>query len=230
MLQYYAATLLSFWKTKQQKFRTAINSSPFSTYCTFIIFFCEIRTHKADRLTLYSKSEKSRPPLPPLNPPPLKPGGGPRGGAKEPLLSGRPRPPRGPMKPRPRKPPLPRLCLRGMPNVSEFILLSSAQVVLRSLTHKDRSGSIVVGNKHTSTKTFDIQGEAPQAEILILALNVNILCKTVFKIRTKSETTTNWCITVKPEVPPSTQLRKYATYLEYPLSPPLLKERKTRVL
>ncbi|KAG7242579.1 hypothetical protein INR49_020292 [Caranx melampygus] len=67
--------------------------------------------------------EKSRPPLPPLNPP-LKPGGAPRGGPKEPLLAGLPRPPRGPMKPRPRKPPLPRLCLRGMPNVG-----------LRSLTN-----------------------------------------------------------------------------------------------
>lgn len=50
---------------------------------------------------LYSKSEKSRDPCPPLNPP-LKPGGAPRGGPKDPLLDERPRPPRGPMKPRPR--------------------------------------------------------------------------------------------------------------------------------
>lgn len=112
-----------------------------------------LEPHKADRFTLYSKSEKSRPPLPPLNPP-LKPGGAPRGGPKEPLLAGRPRPPRGPMKPRPRKPPLPRLCLRGMPNVSAFIRLSSAQVGLRSLTHaKTDQGASFSGNTHTSTKT-----------------------------------------------------------------------------
>lgn len=47
---------------------------------------------------LYSKSEKSRPPRPPLNPP-LKPGGGAvlRGPPNEPLLGARPRPPRGAM-------------------------------------------------------------------------------------------------------------------------------------
>lgn len=118
-----------------------------SADCMLIIF---------DRFTLYSKSEKSRPPLPPLNPP-LNPGGAPRGGPNEPLLSGRPRPPRGPMKPRPRKPPLPRLCLRGMPKVSEFIRLSSAQVDLRSLTHtKTDQDPFFGGKKHNSTKKKDM--------------------------------------------------------------------------
>lgn len=44
------------------------------------------------------------------------------------------------MKPRPRKPPLPLLYRRGMPNVSEFMRLSSAQVDLRSLTHNHQQG------------------------------------------------------------------------------------------
>lgn len=92
--------------------------------------------HRAS-FTLYSKSEKSRPPRPPLNP-----GGPPLVVPKEPLLSGRPLPPRGAMNPRPRKPPRPLLCLRGMPNVSEFMRLSSAQVDLRSLTHNDHHGVI----------------------------------------------------------------------------------------
>lgn len=105
--------------------------------------------HTVKRFTLYSKSEKSRPPLPPLNP-----GGAPLGGPKDPLLAGRPLPPRGPMKPLPRKPPLPRLYLRGMPNVSAFIRLSSAQVGLLSLTNKDWSAFISLGKRKAPKMTL----------------------------------------------------------------------------
>lgn len=137
-LQHYAATLLSFWKNKERfHFRMDTKTRLLPTVL-----------QKQLRLTLYSKSEKSRPPLPPLNPP-LKPGGAPRGGPKEPLLDGRPRPPRGPMKPRPRKPPLPRLCLRGRPNVSAFIRLSSAQVGLRSLRTHNYTHNYTHRNKQT---------------------------------------------------------------------------------
>ena len=94
-------------------------------------FKCWVNQNGKEWFTLYSYSTNSRPPLLPPRNPPLKPGGAPRGGPKEPLLMARPLPPRKPMPPRlPLKPPRPRLCLSGMPKVSEFILLSSAQVCL----------------------------------------------------------------------------------------------------
>lgn len=151
-------------------------------YCAFILFV-KAELIKVDRFTLYSKSEKSRPPLPPLNPP-LNPGGAPRGGPKEPLLSGRPRPPRGPMKPRPRKPPLPRLCLRGMPNVSEFIRLSSAQVDLRSLTHTKTDQDPAFWETKIPQQQQRHTGEAPKAKMMTLALNFNTSCKNVLQYLT----------------------------------------------
>lgn len=133
-LHCYAATLFSFWtkkknKTKRYWGKNRLANKSSTNHTGYIKLF-----KKKILFTLYSKSEKSRPPLPPLKLP-LNPGGGGavRGPPKEPLLGARPRPPRGCMKPRPRKPPLPRLCRRGMPKVSEFMRLSSAQVGLRSL-------------------------------------------------------------------------------------------------
>uniref|UniRef100_A0A2D4FRF8 Uncharacterized protein n=1 Tax=Micrurus corallinus TaxID=54390 RepID=A0A2D4FRF8_MICCO len=80
---------------------------------------------------LYSKSANSLPPRPPLNPPRK-----PRGALKGPLVFPRPLPDRKP--PDPALPPLPlnprpRFGRSGIPNVSAFSLLSSAQFGLRSL-------------------------------------------------------------------------------------------------